>query len=220
MSKKKSFFKELLKLYGFSFITKVRTFQRWYFGTPFEYIEGYVPEEGIIVELGCGWGVFTNLLALKSQRRKVFGLDFDKNKIYWAKKTIGDRENINFESVDLESLKLEKVNSIVIYDVLHHLDPKIQHDVLVECFSKLNIGGKLIIKENDIIPYWKYLVSHFVEYIALGFKITLSNKILFRGREEWLRILTEKGFSVIHNEHVKSWFGFFVPHSLFVCEKK
>ncbi|MBU6424157.1 MAG: hypothetical protein KGQ88_09005, partial [Chloroflexi bacterium] len=37
-------------------------------------IEEYVPRHGFIVDLGCGDGLFANLLAETSPRRRVLGL--------------------------------------------------------------------------------------------------------------------------------------------------
>lgn len=214
-----SSFKEILGLYSFGLTAKLRTYQRWYCGTPYEYIEQTVPGEGSVIDLGCGWGMFANLLALKSPRREVYGIDLDEKKIRWARKTVGDRENIQFDVRDLASVELETVDAIVLYDVLHHLEEAVQFKVLKECYEKLSPGGRLILKENDVVPRWKFWVSHVVEMIACGFNITLSKKILFRSREEWVEILENQGFRVTHEEHIRTRYGFFVPHSMFVCEK-
>jgi 2-polyprenyl-6-hydroxyphenyl methylase/3-demethylubiquinone-9 3-methyltransferase len=214
-----SAFQEILKLYSFSLGSKIRTYQRWYAGTPFECVEQFVPKEGNIIDLGCGWGIFSNLMALKSSKRSVYGIDLDASKIVWAQRTIRDRTNINFRVQDLKDINLPNVDAIVLYDVAHHLEESVQFKVLEECYSKLSIGGVLILKENDTVPLWKLWVSHLVEAIALGFNITLSSKILFRSRHEWEQILTNIGFKVIHSEYIKTKYGFFVPHSLFIAKK-
>ena len=213
-------YKDVIELYKFSRAAKFRTYQRWFFGTPNEYVEQFVPKKGNIIDLGCGWGVFSNLLAIKSPERNVFGIDLDERKIRWAQKTVGARKNIRFAVQDLKSIELTEVDTIVLYDVMHHLEGPVQLKVLRECFDKLALGGKLILKENDIVPKWKLLVSHLVEVVACGFNITLSKKILFRSKEEWVDLLEKYGFEVIHKEHVKTFYGFYVPHSLFVCKKR
>ena len=211
--------KKVSNLYNIDFISRLRTFQRL-LGTPYEYVEKFIPKKGNIVDLGCGWGVFANLLALNSEKRNVLGIDLDKDKIERALKTIEGRKNIRFEFKDLKNLNLRKVDVIVIWDVLHHLDESVQFNVLAECSRKLKAGGKLIIKENDTVPFYKLMISHFVKIIALGFNITLSKKIIFRSKEEWKKIIEKYNFDVEHMEHIKTWYGFIVPHSLFVCIKK
>lgn len=216
-----SAFKQILRLYDFGWWPKIRTYQRWYCGTPYEYVETFVPEKGVVVDLGCGWGMFANLMAILSPDRKVVGVDLDETKMTWARKTIprGPR-NVEFLVRDLTSISLDKVDAIVLYDVLHHLDEPSQLKVLSECFEKLPDGGRLILKENDVVPFWKLMVSHLVEAIALGFNITLSKRILFRGREAWIAILKNCGFHICHEEAIDTLYGFIVPHSLFVCEKR
>jgi 2-polyprenyl-3-methyl-5-hydroxy-6-metoxy-1,4-benzoquinol methylase len=215
-----SSFRKILNLYNFSLVAKFRTYQRWYFGTPYEYVEQAVPDKGNIIDLGCGWGMFANLLAIKSQARNVYGIDLDERKIKWAQRTVGIRENIKFDVQDLKSAHIATVDALVLYDVMHHLEESVQSKVLSECHEKLSSGGKLILKENDVVPKWKLFVSHLVEMIACGFNITLSKKILFRSKDEWVNFLGQHGFEVIHKEHIKTPYGFFVPHSLFICEKK
>ncbi|MEM7346241.1 MAG: class I SAM-dependent methyltransferase [Chloroflexota bacterium] len=215
-----STFTKILTLYDFSLMTKLRTYQRWYAGTPYEHVEQFVPKKGEIIDLGCGWGIFANLLALTSDDRNVYGIDLDKHKVSWAKKTLGpDRTNIQFRVQDIKDIELPHVQDIILYDVLHHLEEPIQYQILRECYQKLSKDGRLILKENDVVPRWKLFLSYLVEMIALGFNITLSSKILWRSRENWIQILSEIGFIVIHNEHIKTPYGFFVPHSLFVCKK-
>lgn len=218
--KKDSLVQEIIKLYSFSFFTKIRTYQRWYCGTPYEYVEQFVPEKGNIIDLGCGWGIFSNLLAIKCKERNVLGIDLDESKIKWARKTIGQRKNIDFQRQDLKSLDMPQINAIILYDVMHHLEESVQLAIFKQCYEKLMDGGRLILKENDIVPKWKLFVSYFVEMLATNFSITLTQKIIFRSRDEWRKLLEENGFEIVHEEHINTMHGFFVPHSLFVCEKK
>jgi len=215
-----SAFQEILELYNFSFRAKMRTYQRWYAGTPYEHVEQYIPTQGNIVDLGCGWGMFANLLALKSPQRNVYGIDLDTRKISWAKKTLTEnRKNINFLAQDLKDLDLPSVEAVVLYDVAHHLEEETQTKVLQECYKKLSVGGYLILKENDVVPFWKLQVANFVEAIALGFNITESAKVVFRSREDWKKRLTSIGFTVVSDEHIETPYGFFVPHSILICQK-
>ena len=41
---------------------------------PFDIIEKHVPKKGTIVDLGCGFGIFANFLAIQSDDRKVIGI--------------------------------------------------------------------------------------------------------------------------------------------------
>lgn len=163
--------------------------------------------------------MFSNLMAIKSPERKVYGIDLDETKIDWAQKTIGNRKNIKFEVSDLNSLKIPEVDAIILYDVMHHIEEKAQLNILKECYEKLSVEGRFILKENDVVPKWKLFVSYFIEMVALGLNITLSKKILFRSRKEWVELLMKHKYEIIHQEHIKTLYGIFVPHSLFICKK-
>ena len=45
---------------------------------PFPLIEPFVPREGAICDLGCGHGLFSIYLALRSPARRIIGYDLDE----------------------------------------------------------------------------------------------------------------------------------------------
>ena len=76
---------------------------------PFEIIEKYVPKEGIVVDLGCGFGSFTNFLAIQSTNRKVIGIDLNEKRILLANKIFGHLSNLNFICSNITDTKIPKV---------------------------------------------------------------------------------------------------------------
>lgn len=174
-----------------------------------------VPSRGTIVDAGCGFGLFSALLALRQPEREVLGLDLDGEKIRRARFLFGELPNLRFEVASLEKAELPPCDGVVIYDVLHHLSrPKV--DALLRSIRR-QLRGTLVIKENDVEPAWKYGVSQAVEWVALQGGITLSDPVEFRSRPEWKKVLEEAGFTVLQAEHLRAAAGFFVPHSLFVA---
>ena len=88
------FDKELLRLYkNVPFRFKIYTLIRCGL-CPFSEIEKAVPEDGKILDLGCGHGIFSNFLALKGPGRHVIGTDLLENKINVAISTISKRKNV------------------------------------------------------------------------------------------------------------------------------
>lgn len=55
-----------------------------------------LPDTRRIVEIGCGDGVFSNILSLLFPNIEVIGLDTDPDKIAYARTTINFRENLKF----------------------------------------------------------------------------------------------------------------------------
>src|SRR5450759_540140 len=70
-----------------------------------EVIEKQVPANGTIVDLGCGHGLFPNLLALRSASRQVTGIDFSSRKIDLARTTTAGRGNIHFIRADIADME-------------------------------------------------------------------------------------------------------------------
>ncbi len=196
----------LLSLYADGGLkAKIRVFQRWFVGTPYEIVENYVPREGVIIDLGCGIGLFSNLLVLKAHERHVVGVDGDHAKIEIARQTVKQRTNIRFQYADLGKCELPPCRSVVLYDVLHHLDPDLQLRTLEQSYTALEEGGRLIIKENDTEPQWKLMVNYIVEWMALGFRLTKSAPISFRDRKGWSEMATKIGFHFMLEKHIPFW---------------
>ena len=217
-NKRQSPFVFLLNLYRNGGIRAIfRLFQRWFLGTPFLKVEKYVPNNGLIIDLGCGIGLFSNLLIYKEPKREVYGIDNDINKIGIAKKTINSNSNIQFHCFELTDYELPRCQSIILYDVLHHLKPKAQVEILRKSYAALNHKGRLVIKENDTVPYWKLLINYLIEFVALGFNLTNSDPICFRSRQEWIKIVTDIGFELKIEKHLDYWHPW--SHSILVFTK-
>ena len=211
-------FLQLLDLYADGgYKAKIRVFQRWFVGTPYEIIETYVPEEGLIIDLGCGIGLFANLLVLKASGRNVLGIDGDRAKMAVARQTVKQRPNIEFRCADLREFELHRCRGIVLYDVLHHLEPDLQVKILEQSFTALEDGGRLVIKENDTEPCWKLWVNYFIEWLALGFDLTKSAPICYRDRQAWVDMVIEVGFHLVTAQHVPYWHPW--SHCVMVFQK-
>jgi len=158
---------------------------------PFEQIAQHVPLKGTIVDVGCGYGLLSNLLALASEEREVIGIDLSPKRIRVAQGTVRDRRNIKFLRQDANSLKVEKCNVFLMSDFLHHLPYQHQDELLALCYQKLSKNGLLIIEEVDDKPVWKYRFN----IIADGL-LNLGQRIYFRNSSEYLRLLSSIGFGV------------------------
>lgn len=164
--------------------------------TPFEKVVEYLPEKGVIYDLGCGFGIFSNILALSSIKREVIGIDLSNERIKAAKETVGKRKNIKFINSNLKNINLKKCGSIVIYDVLHHMTYKAQEELLGECFNKLDENGLLIIKDNNTTPMWKFFWNYIHEIITMVLLITKGDRLSFRTKNGFINLLFKKGFIV------------------------
>jgi len=184
---------------------------------PFLKIETFFPKKGKFIDLGCGNGLFANILKLKSPDREIFGFDLDEKKIRAAQKTQKERSHIKFQRGNIIEMDYPEGNVFSLIDVLYLIPPDKQEIILEKSYSALEKRGFLIIKEMDTKPFWKYLWNLIQETAAVKIiGLTLGGKFYFRSRKEYLQILNELGFKV---SLVRLHKGYWYPHIIYVCEK-
>ena len=91
---------------------------------PFSLIEKYVPKKGVIVDIGCGYGIFSYFLSSQSKDRKILGIDLNKNRILLANEIYQTSNNLRFECSNITDIKIPKADSITAVDILHQIPTK------------------------------------------------------------------------------------------------
>jgi SAM-dependent methyltransferase len=177
---------------------------------PFGRVEPAVPKSGVVVDVGCGYGLFANLIAIQSGARQVIGCDIDRARIDVARSSIGDRNNIRF-TVSNEIVTLPSCDAVTLLDVLHHVAPDVRLRLLQEIFQKLRPGGDLVIKDIDKTPRFKYLWNYLHDWV-----LTHGKRCYFLGKLEMCRLLEEIGFVVVA-EPLGTHHPY--PHILYRCTK-
>jgi len=169
----------------------------------------YLPDNGTVVDIGCGYGLLLNFLATSRPNCSFIGADLDKRRIDVASKTIKKRDNVAFLLGDARNLDFPDCRAAIMVDFLHHIDLKDQITVLKRVYSFLNEGGVLIIAEID--PTSEPLKTSFiVDYILYR-----ANKSRFRTPFEWNKVLKRIGFRV---ETIRKHIPLFA-RVMYVCYK-
>lgn len=180
-------------------------------------LETHFPQEGKIIDLGCGNGLFSNILSLGSSERQIIGLDLDEKKIDVANKTKIRGAQITYQIGNVMDTDYPRGDVFTLVDVLY-LIPYDKHEIILQkCHRSLPPGGTLIIKEMDTKPRWKYVWNLFQETFAvklIGF--TLGERFFFRSQEDYLGILKGIGFSV---KPVPMHSGYWYSHIAYICTK-
>lgn len=195
-----------------SFFNKVYFLFR-YCMLPLSRINELLPKSGVILDLGCGIGPLSLFLVTASQGRKVVGWDIDKSRIKIAKKISANVLNVNFEARDAEEeIKIPNLRGVVASDFFHHLNFSSQETVIRNVSEKLHKDGVFIIKDIDKSDTVRYWCSSFWDKIFYP-----KDKIYFRTKDEWTKLLSKYNFKVKVEKKVK-WF----PGSttLFICRKQ
>ncbi len=147
---------------------------------PYKKLDSLIPENGTIVDIGCGNGGLDNYISLSSYKRKVLGIDLSKKRIASAKKTVKKRNNIEFKLGNAVLEKLPKADCFILVDVLHHIDFQNQEKILKFLAKKLDANTQLIIKEIDPSDKIPFVFGQLFEKILYP-----KEKIYARSKKDW-----------------------------------
>ena len=178
--------------------------------TPYPVLEALVPREGLIVDLGCGYGLFANLLASASSRRRVIGLDISKRKLQYADRGLA---NAAFQYGDAMTAQWDRCQGIALIHLLHHLSSyEDQARLLRLCYESLDDNGSLVILEVDQQPRWKYWCAQVVDRVAYPL-----DRFYFRSRAAFESLLQSVGFGNIR--FIPGHQGVPLSHMVLVAQK-
>ena len=76
-----------------------------------------VPQQGKILDIGCGYGFMAYMLSFTSAQREITGIDYDEEKIDTANHCFSKTNNINFVHGDVMSFDFEKYDAIILADM-------------------------------------------------------------------------------------------------------
>jgi uncharacterized protein len=108
-----------------------------------------VPRKANVLDLGCGYGFLSYMLQFLSEERIITGVDYDEEKIETAQHGYLKSDRLNFYCADVTEFPMQKYDVIIISDVLHYLGTDEQENLVNRCFTALNAGGKLIIRDGN-----------------------------------------------------------------------
>ncbi len=213
-------YNRIKKLYARNkFVVKAYNFIR--FETcPFGLMMRFVPERGTIVDLGCGTGIFLNLLSVDHNNRLLIGMDHDERKVKAALESVNGRKNIGFKKTEMSDALAdlpESPDCITLIDVLYYLDLSGKRELLRRCSEILGARGVLIIKDiekNFGLKFWATFLQEFL--MVKIFRLTLAGGLYFEDRGIYRTLLEETGF---HVKVVDISKGYCYSHILFVCQK-
>jgi uncharacterized protein len=164
----------------------------------YQLMAGIVPRQGSILDLGCGYGIMSHMLALTSPAREICGIDYDEEKIKVASSGFLNSPRLHFEAADIRSYNITPHDCIILSDVLHYLPGKEQEILLLKCMGNINPGGFIIIRDADSNRETGHSRSRLTELFSTGMRFnktydeSLSLHFLSTGEVE--RIAGMAGF--------------------------
>ena len=152
-------------------------------------------DEGRILDVGCGFGLFAAYFGQTHPRRRIIGVDPDARRIGIARKVAASLalQDHAFVVGDVRSAALEgPFDAAYVLDVMHHLPRDDQRRVLERLRALLVPGGMLLVKDITTEPRAGLLFTEALDRVMVGWREPLA----YRHHREWGEMLTELGFSV------------------------
>jgi ABC-2 type transport system ATP-binding protein len=102
-----------------------------------------LPELGKLVELGCGTGIFTETIVLKT--KSMVATDLSDSLLAVARARIGDHPKVKIqkENCMATSFQSESLDSVFMANLIHVIESP--NTLLQECYRILRKGGSLVI---------------------------------------------------------------------------
>jgi 2-polyprenyl-6-hydroxyphenyl methylase/3-demethylubiquinone-9 3-methyltransferase len=208
---------DVLDLYNYESLgTRLFVYARHLLAPLFE-ISTYIPhQEGAILDIGCGHGLFTALLAVTRKNINILGIDPSIEKIQVAERMSHSLPNASFCIGTVDSLISEvSFQAITIVDVLLLLPYEKKLQMLKKCRQLIGQNGVLLLKTNDTHPAWKFAITRTQEWFMTKSRLTMgSDGLHILSCDRNLELLRAAGFKakVIHLRH---WSPY--PHTLFIA---
>lgn len=154
-----------------------------------------LPDEGRILDIGCGFGLFAAYFAQTQPNRQIIGVDPNAKRIEMAQRVsaqIGVTQNEYFAG-DARDVELEgKFAGAYILDVMHHIPGPDQIALLERLRDVLLPQGVLVIKDITTEPAFGLEFTRLLDRVMVGW----DEPLLYRHHREWGSILEQLGFRV------------------------
>lgn len=175
----------------------------------------YLPDEGPVLDLGCGFGLFSLYYAATGPRRLLRGLDLDARRIRLARRAAArlGLDNVVYETGDATEFKGDgELAAAYMLDIVHHVPPATVPPLLGQLRRCLGPAGLLLVKDVDTRPAPKRWFTW-----ALDRLMAPTSPVRYWSAEDLTAALEGAGFRVRRHLMVDL---LPYPHVLYVCEAR
>ena len=143
-----------------------------------------IPRNGMITDIGCGYGFISYMLNLVSPQRQIIAIDYDEDKIEVARSCAIKNTNTVFVHEDINEYSLTNSDVFLLNDVLHYMPVDLQIDIINRCIMKLNPSGMIIIRDADSDLKKEHKATRLTEFFSTksGFNKTKYKLSFISGR--------------------------------------
>src|SRR6478735_1494495 len=153
-----------------------------------------LPDEGPILDVGCGFGLFAAYFGQTQPGRAIVGVDPNARRVGLAQ-NVADTLGLphRFHAGDVRDVAIDGLfDGAYVLDVMHHIPREEQRPVLARLAELLMPGGTLLLKDITTEPRFGLLFTELLDRLMVGWNEPLA----YRHHREWGAMLTELGFHV------------------------
>ncbi|HXH84007.1 MAG TPA: class I SAM-dependent methyltransferase [Candidatus Tectomicrobia bacterium] len=175
----------------------------------------YLPDEGVVLDIGCGFGLFSLYYAATGPARLLRGLDVNGRRIALARRAAGrlGLDNAVYEQGDARDFKGDgEIAAAYMLDIVHHVPPASVPPLLRALRRCLPPGGRLLVKDVDTRPAAKRWFTW-----ALDKALDPWSPVHYWSAPRLAAALGDAGFGV-HRHLMVDVLPY--PHVLYVCEAR
>ena len=164
---------------------------------------GLLPNEGALLDLGCGRGFLLALIVAACrqyrsghwpsgwqappQRLRLQGLERQADLVAVARAALGDEARI--ERQDIRVAEFPACDVVILLDVLLYLEEQEQRRVLERAVRALNPGGVLLLREADAGAGAAFQATKWSEHFLEIARGRCPPRLHYRTAREWVRLL-------------------------------
>ena len=174
----------------------------------------YLPARGRVLDLGCGFGLFSLYYASVLPEVRLQGLDRNPRRIAMAQ-TAARRlglANVRYDVGDVMDFRGgERFDAVYMLDIVHHIPVEAVRPLLEQVAKVLPPDGMLVIKDVDRTPAYKRWFT-----LALDKIMDPATPVHYWEAGELTALLSDIGFGVRRHLMVDI---LPYPHVLYICRR-
>jgi 2-polyprenyl-3-methyl-5-hydroxy-6-metoxy-1,4-benzoquinol methylase len=193
------------------YLVLLKTVYRPYYG-PIKDLINIFERSKNCLEIGCGMGPIAFSLYEAKLIDTITGFDIDKASLDIARSAVRAGEKIEFNvNEDFKNIDFTKFDTIVLFDLLHHLSYNQQLSLLSKIFMQSKVLTKIYIKDLNPRPYIKAIFNRLTDYIST------KSSVNYISTDSIVNIANSHGLKIVFLE---SNFNSLWSHYLIKLEKK
>jgi cyclopropane fatty-acyl-phospholipid synthase-like methyltransferase len=180
-----------------------------------EEIGQYLPDSGPVLDIGCGFGLFSLYYAATGPGRLLRGVDLSARRIAMARRAARrlGLDNVAYEHGDARDFKGDtEASAAYMLDIVHHVPPASVPPLLGQLRRCLAPGGLLLVKDVDTRPAPKRWFTW-----ALDRLMAPRTPVRYWSAAELTAALEAARFRV-HRHLMVDLLPY--PHVLYICEAR